>query len=95
MDLTGRKPEPHSERPATIILHLNNFNIFWGKRVIDDHVDGVRRRLWIAATNMSIVLLICPVELSGSYINSHIVAKQEELVKEIINLVYEICVSYF
>jgi hypothetical protein len=40
-------------------------------------------------------LLICPPGLSGNPTSSHSVAKQEELMKEIMNLAYEIFLSYF
>jgi hypothetical protein len=41
--------------------------------------------------------LIYPLEHSGNPTSSHLVAKEEELTKEIMNfaLPYEVCISYF
>jgi hypothetical protein len=40
------------------------------------------------------LLLISPPELSGNSTSSHIVAKQEDMAKKMLNFAYEISISY-
>jgi hypothetical protein len=93
-------------RPCSLVEVDRRWEVFDG----DDHVDGVRLRLWTAATNVAICHLPGDIwawrtMVEGyrqgktdsstrafwqSYQQNHVTAKQEELMKEMMNLVYEI-----